>query len=287
MSAFTLALTLSSASLCAQQPAPPAEKPLPSVDELLKAVEKHEARDESLLQLYTYHIHRVEEDFDGSEAVKKTEITDYESIPIDGVRVRKLVGKNGHPLSPQDATKANDEFDKAVEKAKSQQAKNEARKQDDLISAARMLQLGDFTHERRVDLNGRPTIALDFAGKKAVKANGMSEKIMQDLYGTVWIDEEDRVLARVEGHFRDDFKLGFGLLADIHKGLNFTMEQQKVNGEVWLPKSYGGQGKASLGWLVFRIHGRARATISDYRKYRTSSRIVSVDDQPTDTPPQP
>lgn len=293
----------------AQQTTPPPTttdetQPLPPVPNLILAVEKHEDRDDALLQQYTYHLHVIDEEFDGSDAVRKTTTEDYESIPINGVRVRKLVARNGKPLTADEAKKEDADFDKEIEKAKKNKAKyeekraqatREGKSNDGFLPASRILALGTFSNERRVMLDGRPTIVLDYAGNRNVKTENSLEKIVEDLVGTVWIDEQDKVLARVEGHFLADFKLGFGLIADIHKGLAFTMQQKKVNGEVWLPQEIDGHGKASILVVVARVHGHTHATMSDFRKYHASATIVGVsgvvDDQgnPIDqpTPPKP
>lgn len=292
-------------SLQSQQPAPPAPDaaPLPPIAELLAAVEKHEKRDEAVLRKYTFHMHNVFEEFDGDESVKKTTSMDYESIPVDNVRIGKLVAKDGKPLTPDEARKEDEEFDKRVEAAKKRRAKREEKVAEaqskkpegeksggTLLSASRVLELGDFSNERRVLLNGRSTLVLDFTGKKGAKTRDPLEKIIEDLIGTVWIDEQDKVIARTEGRFINDFKVGFGLIADLHKGLYFTFEQQKINSEIWLPKNFAGQGKASILVAVFRVHGRTRTEFSDYRKYRTTSTIIGTSDAlgPNDQPlPEP
>src|ERR1700692_3367591 len=97
----------------------PDTKPLPDIAQLLDDVEKHEDRDDALLQQYTYHRHVVVEEYGGD---KKTITSDYESIPIAGVRVGKLVARDGKPLSSDEAKKVNEDFDKAVEKAKKNKA---------------------------------------------------------------------------------------------------------------------------------------------------------------------
>lgn len=261
-----------------------AEKPLPPVDQLMRDVENHEDRDDAILQQYTYHSHFVREDFDGKEAVKKTVTYDYESIPINGVRVRKLIAKDGKPLSPDEQKKADKDFDEGITKAKKNKAKyeeakaraqREGKSNDGFLPASRILELGTFSNERRVTLNGRPTIVLDYAGDPRAKTRNPLEKVVKDLVGTIWIDEQDKVLARVEGHFLNDFKMGFGLLMDIHKGLSFTVEQQKINGEVWLMKSFDGTGKASVG-VFLGVHGHSHAENTDYRKYRASATIVGT-----------
>ena len=224
--------------------------------------------DEALLLQYTYHVHHVMEEFDGDEAVKKTTVTDSESFTVGGVRIQRIVARDGKPLTPDEAKKENKRVDEEIAKAQKYKARRDAKVaegKDDrhvIISASRILELGTFSNERRVMLNGRPTIVLDYAGNRDVKTKNKAEDIVKDLVGTVWFDEADRVIARErEGQVSGRLQtLGLGMILDIHKGLSFTFEQQKINNEAWLPKEFAGQGKARA-WVsvVFRVHGRSNA----------------------------
>jgi len=273
-------------------------KPLPPIPELLKVVEQHQQRDEAVLLQYTYHVHHVMEEFDGDESVKKTTVTDSESFTVGGVRIQRVVARNGVPLTPDEAKKEKQRVDEEIAKAEKDKAKRDAKVAEGkgneaIISASRMLELGTFSNERRVMLNGRPTIVLDYAGNRNVKTKNKSEDIVKDLVGTVWFDEADRVIARTQGRFLGDFKLGLGMILDIHKGLSFTFEQQKINNEAWLPKEFAGQGKASVGVVVFRVHGRTNTEMSDYRKFHTTSTIIGSngvigeDGKPVQPPAEP
>ncbi len=69
--------------------------------------------------------------------------------------------------------------------------------------------------------------------------------------GTAWVDERDKVLVKVQGHFLNNFKIGGGIVANIQKGTSFGMERRKVNDEVWLPAMIQGQGSARA--LLFSV----------------------------------
>jgi hypothetical protein len=97
--------------------------------------------------------------------------------------------------------------------------------------------------------------------------------VVRDLVGTAWIDEQDHVLVKVEGHFLNAFKVGAGLVVNIQKGTNFFMEQRKINNEVWLPKAIDGRGDARF-LLLDHIEGHLHLDASDYRKFRSTSKIV-------------
>ncbi len=52
------------------------------------------------------------------------------------------------------------------------------------------------------------TIAVDYAGDPKAKTRNRAEDVIRDMAGTAWVDEQDRVLTRVEGHFVNTFKIG-------------------------------------------------------------------------------
>jgi hypothetical protein len=87
------------------------------------------------------------------------------------------------------------------------------------------------------------------------------------------VDEQDHVLARVEGHFVNTFKIGAGLVMNIQKNTRFEMEQTKINGEVWLPAGFAGEGSARV-LLFINFNGSMRAVESDYRKFRATSTVL-------------
>ena len=298
---LTLTLFLASAIAPAQQSSAPSipqdtlVQPLPPIRNLLLDVERNEKASEAARKDYTYHVHIELDDLDKNGNIKKTDITDAEDLTIDGVPIHRVVARNGKPLTPEEAQKESARIDKEVAKAKELRAKHEAQGQDTdargdpILPASRILELGAFSNPHRIDLDGRPTIVFDYAGDPHVKTRNQFEGIVRDLVGTVWIDEHDRVLVRGEGHFLNDFKIGGGLVLNIHKGFSFDFRTTKVNGEVWLPVTIDGQGSARI-LLVDKVDGRFRLVTSDYRKFRASStilqsdRVIGPDGQPVPDP---
>jgi len=255
------------------------QAPIPDVRALMLEVEQNQRRFEAARRDYIYHVHVVEDDFDSHERVKKTTITDSESLSIDGVRVDKVIAKNGHPLTPDEQKKEDERVDKQVARAKERRAKNDGKGREtdpqgnEITPVSRILELGSFSNPRHVMVDGRSAILLDYAGDPHAKTRNSFEGIIRDLVGQVWIDEKDHVLVRGEGRFLNDFKLGGGLLADIHAGFHFEFRTTKVNDEAWLPQKIEGEGSARI--LIFaHVRGHVTVTMSDYRKFRTSTIII-------------
>jgi hypothetical protein len=255
------------------------ERPLPDIAALMHDVETNQRAAEAIEKDYLYRSLVTEQQLDSHGGLKKTETREFEVFWENGVPVGRLVKKDGRELSAEDQRKESERIDKDSEKAKERREKadQEGKESDarghELMTASRALELGSFTNPRRVQLNGRNTIVADYVGDPKAKTRNRFEEVVRDMMGTVWVDEQDRVLVKAEGHFVNNFKIGGGLVANIQKGTSFAMEQRKVNGEVWLPARFEGKGSARA-LLFLGFNGRIEAVESDYRKFKATSTIL-------------
>ena len=258
------------------------EKPLPDIPALMRDVEAHQRQFEAIERNYLYHRVDTERDVDSHGQLKKTTVKEYDVYWINGVRVNRLTSKDGKQLNPDDLAKENDRLEKSAARSreKRDQSDSEGKQTDsrgrEEVSVSRILELGVFTNPRRVLLNGRSMIAVDYTGDPKAKTRNRAEDVIRDIQGTVWIDEQDHVLARSEGHFMNAFKIGMGLVVNIQKDTKFTMQQTKVNGEVWLPAKLEGQGEARI-LLFANFNGSGEIDYSGYRRFKTTSKIVPIE----------
>jgi hypothetical protein len=190
-----------------------------------------------------------------------------------------MTKKNGKELSTEEQKKESERIDKEVAKAKEKRAKASENGKDtgprgeELVTVSRLLELGNFTNARREQLNGRDATVVDFTGDPKAKTKSKFEEVIRDMAGTAWVDEQDKVLVKAQGHFINNFKVGAGLVVNIQKGTNFKMEQRKINDEVWLLSTAEGQG--SFRFLLFAgFNGAVRVADSDYRKFKATSTIL-------------
>ncbi len=257
------------------------DRPLPDIPALMHEVETHQKASEAIQKDYLYHEMATAEQSDGQGGVKKTETKEYDVFWLSGVQVQKLVKKDGKELSAEEQKKESERIDKEVAKARERRSKAEGKGQEtdsrghEEITVSRFLELGSFTNPRRVTMNGRDTIAVDYAGDPKAKTRNRTEEVIRDLVGTIWVDEEDRSISRIEGRFLRAFKIGAGLVVNIKQDTSFSMEQRKVNNEVWLPARVDGRG-AARAMLFFSFNGSIRVVDSDYRKFKATSTILPV-----------
>jgi hypothetical protein len=255
------------------------DRPLPDIVALMHEVEKHQKTSETIQKDYLYHEIATAEELDGHGGVKKTEIKEFDVFWLNGVEVQKLVKKDGKDLSPDEQKKESDRIDKEVARAKERRDKANAKGEDtdshghEEVTVSRFLELGKFTNPRRVKVNGRDTIAVDYEGDPKAKTRNRFEDVIRDLKGTIWVDEEDRSISRLEGRFLRPFKIGGGLVVNIKQDTSFAMEQRKINDEVWLPARVDGKG-AARALLFISFNGSIRVVDSDYRKFKATSTIL-------------
>ena len=255
------------------------ERPLPDIPALMQEVLKNQRKEEAVRKDYLYHAVETSRETDRHGGVKKTETKEYDIFWVGGVPVQRLMKKDGKELSADEQKKENERIDKEVAKAKEKRQKaDEKGKETDPrgneeITPSRFLALGTFTNPRRVKLDGRDTIAVDYAGDPKAKTKNRAEDVVRDLLGTVWVDEEDRMIVKLEGHFVNAFKIGGGLVVNVQKDTNFAMQMKKVNDEVWLPVEISGHGAIRF-LLVLNFRGDEEAVFSDYRKFKATSTIL-------------
>ena len=270
---------------------------MPDIIAVMHDVETNQRKAEAIEKNYMYHSVETAQELDSHGRVKKTTITEADHYFVNGIRVRRVVKRNGKDLSPEDLDHENQRIEKESAKAREKRNKADAAgkptdsRGEDEITVSRLIELGAFTNARRVQLHGRSTIAVDYVGDPKAKTHSRAEEAIRNLSGTAWIDEQDRMLVRVEGQFVNSFKVGAGLVVNIQKGTRFTMEQTKVNDEVWLPASISAQGAARV-LLFFNFNGSVNAVESDYKKFRATSTVLpgvtQVETPPaTDNPARP
>lgn len=254
-------------------------RPLPDIPTLMREVESNQRAEETREKDYLYQLVVTAQELDGHRSPKKTETRQYDVFWLEGVEIYRMTSKDGQALSPKEQKKESERIDKEVAKAKERRAKADAEGEEtdshgnEEITVSRLLELGRFTNPRRIMLNGWDTIEVDYAGDPKAKTQNRAETVIRDLVGTVWVDEQDHVLVKAEGHFVNSFKVGAGLVMNIQKGTSFGMEQKKVNNEVWLPALFEGHGEARA-FLIFHMSGNMLGVASDYRKFKASATIL-------------
>lgn len=252
--------------------------PPPDPVALLKAVGDHQKQNEAARKDYIFHRRDEEQQLDSHGNLKSTEIKEYEVYFVGPWQIERLLSKDGKPISAGEAKKQDEEVRKQEVKARERIAKRDAGQDHDKdeITLAKFLAADRFYNLRRELYRGREVYALDFAPRSDFLPHSLIDRVLNALGGTVWIDEQARQAARLESRFLAGVKFGAGLLGSVQKGGNVVIEQQFVNGEVWLPSYEEVHLNAHVLFLHKSINGISR--YSDYRKFRVDTKITGGGD---------
>ncbi|HSI88824.1 MAG TPA: hypothetical protein VK918_07190, partial [Pyrinomonadaceae bacterium] len=136
------------------------------------------------------------------------------------------------------------------------------------ISIAEVLRASRLINPRRERFRGRDVIVFDFEPNPDFDMKNAKSvlKFFGKTAGVMWIDERDKQVVRVEAYLADSFNIAGGFLAKLRKGASFTMEQERVNDEIWLPAT----AEIDLSVRVLLVKGMQinQAIRSyDYRKF--------------------
>ena len=162
--------------------------------------------------------------------------------------------------------------------ARQQRAYAEEMRELDAVLDDTML-VYDIRMERREVVDGRDTLVFALTPRANSKPRTRAGKQMRSFNVRAWFSESDHELVRLEAEAIDTLKMGFGVLARLHKGATLSFVRTKVNDEVWLPARVSYKGSARVG-LVAVLRRAGGSEFSGYRKF-------SVDTSMTLQPPTP
>jgi hypothetical protein len=211
------------------------QAPIPESSGLVKEIEAHQRRMDEIRENYTFHEVTLTDDLDAKGAVHQTSSEERDVFFVNGYRIARLVKKNGGALSDRENRDELDRVRKLIEKEMKSPPGHSYDRRGENVSIGQILPLMKISSPRRISLSGRSTLAFDFTGNTHAKAHGLAENAVRKITGTVWIDETDREVARLEAHFDGDFRIGGGLVANIQRGTSLIFEQSRLDEELWMP----------------------------------------------------
>ena len=176
---------------------------------------------------------------DGS--VKKKKTISEERFFVNGWPVDHVLARDGKTLSGQDAKKEQERTDKEVKrfsdtkKADKEEEQNE-RQIDIFLRALR------FSNGHREKRDSRSTVVYDLAGDPSFHPQKLEERFAQALTGRIWMDEESGVPWELKVETERDVKIAGGVAANLHKGFQLHLVQQRQPDGVWLTKVAEGSG---------------------------------------------
>jgi hypothetical protein len=266
--------------------------PLPDIPKLLKELQSNQEEIEKILEDYSFRQDIVKRELTDEGELKIKESETYQLSFYKGFRIQRLVARDGKPLSAEDQKDADEKAQDRVKEIEKEIAKQEAKAVDQSsdgtpdrdgrqISIAEVLKASKLLNPRRERLKGRDVVVFDFEPDPDFDFKNAKSflKFFGKTAGVMWIDEKDKQVARIEAVLFDSYKVGGGILAKLRKGASFTLEQERVNDEIWLPTF--ADINLSVRVLLFggvKVNQLIRSY--DFKKFKTEVEDARIDDVP-------
>lgn len=261
------------------------DRPLPDITNLLNELQAEQDKVEAILETYSFTQKYIKRDLGKDGVLRDKESETYKLTFYRGRRIRRLIEKNGKPLSAKDQADEDRKTAKEIEEIEKVAEKNEKRElkgapssdQDRRISIAEVLRASKLINPRRERFRGRDVIVFDFEPNPQFDMKNAKSmlKFFGKTAGVMWVDEQDKQVARIEAVLFESFKIGGGILAKLQKGASFTLEQERVGDEIWLPS----QAEINLSVRVLLVKGIDLNQVIrsyDYVKFGTEVKDATV-----------
>lgn len=248
--------------------------------EIVRRAMEMDQRNFELARNYTYQEHRVLKALDRHGKEKHKQIETYDWTILYGEPYSRLIQKDDKPLKPKGEEKEQEKVDKFIAKRKNETpeerkkrlAKEEKERREDRAFAKEVVSAYDFRIIGEEQFAGRDVYEIDAIPRKDFHPTQPHADILPKLKGRVWIDKQDYGWAKIQAETIDTISWGLFLLR-IHKGSQVTLEQTRVNNEIWLPSKLAVTGGARVGLLV-NADVDMQSDYSNYKKFSAGSRIL-------------
>jgi hypothetical protein len=252
------------------------------MQQLFRVVAERDRANQKRLRDYTYIEREVQNKLDGKGESKSAEVKTYEILEIYGAQVQRLIAKDDKPLDAKDAAKEEDKIQKIIDKRKDEsesdrrkrEEKEEKEREDGRKFVNEVADAYNFQLVGTELVDGREAWVIDGEPRPGFEPQMKEAKFLPKFHGRVWIDKSDLQLSKMNVEAIDTVSVGW-VLARIHKGSRFMLEQTRVNDEVWLPRHVTFKFDARVALLKgYNIDGDQE--FRDYKKFGTTSKIVGM-----------
>lgn len=147
-------------------------------------------------------------------------------------KVHYLLAEDGRPLSPDRV--AAEKARVAGEAADPEGFKRqEAGRVDDEQHATQMLELLPKAFLFDPPTREGESLRVAFRPNPDYSPQGLEQRVLHGMSGFVLVDAQTVRLREIDGRLPEDINIGFGFLATIHAGSNFSSVREHVQGQDW------------------------------------------------------
>ena len=268
--------------------APGARIPAPTslsedqIRQLIRESADKDMENEKKLRDYTYVERQEMRRLDGHGRVKSTDLKSFDVMEIYGEQVQELISKDDKPLSQKEAKKEEDKIQHLIDKRKNESdaerekrlRKEEKDREDSRQFVQEVAGAYNFRFVGMESLNGRENYVIDADPKPGYQPHLKEAKILPKFRFRAWIDKEDVQWRKLDLECIDTVTFGL-VLFRMHKGSHATIEQTRVNDEVWLQRRIVANVDFRLA-LLKNFDLSLDISDGDYKKFRSSTKFTPL-----------
>jgi hypothetical protein len=255
----------------------PAQDPL----EIVRRATELDRRNTEISRNYTFLQRQEQRDLESNGKLKKTESETFDVTLLEGSPYRRLVARDDRPLSPKDQRKEEEKLQKSIEERRKETAEQRERRvadwdhkrQKQREPLKELPEAFNFKLAGEEALNGGVAYVIEGMPKPGYRPKTASTAFFPKVKLRFWIAKEDYQWVRVDLESLDTISFG-GFLIRLAKGSHLSIENARINNEVWLPKRAEIHGSVRLA-LVKVMRGEIVFTFSDYKKFQADSRVIA------------
>jgi hypothetical protein len=203
-------------------------------------------------------------------------IKTFQEVMLAGSRYERLVAVDDKPLSPEDETKEQHRFEKAI--AQRQQESPSEREQRvgqyqeeinrDHVLMGELVKALDFTLSGKEMLGSREVYVLKGTPRADYRPPNKQARALTGMQGTLWIDAANFHWVKAEAEVVRPVWI-YGFIARIEPGTRFELDQAPIAEGLWMPTHFLMDAKAKV-LLLFPHYERDDITYFSYHKPGTS-----------------
>ena len=245
----------------------------PNVPELIRKSVAATDRDWKEAPNYIYTLREVDEKLDSHGRMKSKSINTWEISVLDGSEYKKLVRRDGQPLSKEEQAAEEKKYEaeklKRAQESPSERAKRvgkyEKERQQDHAMMREMATAFVFKLVGEQTIDGHAAYVLDATPKPNYVPHSRETKVLTGMRGRLWVDKQEYQWVKVEADVIHP--VSFYAVASVSPGTKFFLEQEPVGDSVWLPKHFAVNVNASVFWI-----SRNSSEDDVYSNYRRAGR---------------
>jgi hypothetical protein len=253
--------------------------------EIVRRAIEVDRRNSEALRNYTFLQRNQVREYNGNGTLKKTDDRTWDVTILEGSPYRRLVARNGQPLSAEESAAEQRRLQQGAElRRKETPAERERRIQDWRRKQEKQREpLSEFPDAFSFRIAGEevfhnvPVWVLEALPKPGYKPKISSASFFPKVKARLWIEKSGYAWLKIEMETLDTISFG-AIVLRLAKGSHLTIEQEHVNGEAWLPRQVLLEASARI--LLFKsMRAQYEFTFSDYRKFQVESRVIGTSSQ--------